>query len=352
MNDPIADLEQLTEEEIRGFEIYRRKYVSLYPPPLKPNPAKQGWEFRAYLIVSVAAVLLASMRTAEQFYRAATFSANPVLGYIEAFLAVFTVETGIVVYAAVIAARRKKVAQWVMWVGIVLLAAISIVAGLGQSLYLSTDIDPSILKWTEYMLSLLIGPGASIAALIGGHILGQQIATAAQAYEQMEAEYELELEQYNERLIRTWLRSVERKVVLGMVAIPKAALPELEAVVESEAPAAQEVTPAVEKPAPARAAGSPIITPVAVEDGGNHRQAQMQPPNLARTLGPRPASSSAGASGTGATKNSRLVTQWLITNGKTPFDSDINLNQISLETRLDVPAVRETLLRMRSVRPA
>ncbi len=347
MNDSIADLEQLTEEEIRGFEIYRRKHIALYPPPQKPNPAKQGWEFRAYLIVSIAAVLLASMRTAEQFYRAATFSANPVLGYIEAFLAVFTVETGIVVYAAVIAARRKKIAQWVMWVGIVLLASISIVAGLGQSLYLTTDIDPNILKWTEYMLSLLIGPGASIAALIGGHILGQQIATAAQAYEQMQAEYELEMEQYNERVIRAWLRSVERKIVLGLVSIPKNVLPEFDGIVEAEVPQLAAINPPIEKPVPAPV----IINPTTAGNGGNHRQVQAQPQpqsqTFVRSLPARPAAPANNPAGGGAQRNNRAVTQWLITNGKTPFDPDINLNQISMETKLDTDTVRDILLRMR-----
>jgi len=207
------DLTFLAEEEIRGFRIYREKYRALNPPPSRPSPVRQGWEFTAYILVCAASVLLASMRTAEQFYRAAAFSANPVLGFIEAFLAIFTVESGIVVYAAVLASRSKKISQWVLVLGIILLSAISITAGLGQSLHLATDLDPIFIRYTEYALLLLIGPGASVAALIGGHILGQQIAIAAQEYENMVKEYEAELEEYNNRIKRAWDRSEERKVV-------------------------------------------------------------------------------------------------------------------------------------------
>ncbi len=342
MNDPINDLEHLTEEEIKGFEIYRRKHITLYPPPPKPNPTKQGWEFKAYFIVSVAAVLLASMRTAEQFYRAATFSANPILGFIEAFLAVFTVETGIVVYAAVIAARRKKISQWVMWVGIILLASISIVAGLGQSLYLSSDLDPSILKYTEYMLSLLIGPGASIAALIGGHILGQQISASAQAYEQANAEYELEMEQYNDKVIRAWQRSVERKIVLGLVSVPKAAMQEFEVDQENESPM---VTNLPEPPPMIK--NGPVATVNSVKvDGGNHRQNQIPPVSMVF-----PKNQSSSPSQTIDPKITRIITQWLINSGKTPFDNDINIGAISKDTKIDTETIRSVLLKMRHARP-
>lgn len=345
INDSLSELEQLTEEEIRGYEIYRRKYLVLYPPPIKPSPVKQGWEFKAYLVVCIAAVLLASMRTAEQFYRAATFSANPVLGYIEAFLAVFTVETGIVVYAAVLAARRKKIAPWVMWVGIILLAAISIVAGLGQSLYLSSNIDPTFLKYTEYMLSILIGPGASIAALIGGHILGQQIAQAAQLYEQMMAEYESEMQQYNDKLMRAWLRSVERKVVLGTMSLPRPEFADLEMTAGNPS---QEHQPLLLENNPIREVRSTELNQavvVGVSGDGNHRQRTTQ---TARPISQNTAAAATQLSDAAVT---RMITQWLIKKGKTPFDADINPAIIASEIQLDERTVNNILSRMRNAKP-
>ncbi|GEM_PF-2902447 len=346
MNDSLYELEQLTEEEVRGYEIYRRKYIMLYPPPIKPSPVKQGWEFKAYLIVSIAAVLLASMRTAEQFYRAATFSANPVLGYIEAFLAVFTVETGIVVYAAVLAARQKKIASWVMWIGIVLLAAISIVAGLGQSLYLTSNVDPNFLKYTEYMLSILIGPGASIAALIGGHILGQQIAQAAQLYEQLMAEYENEMQQYNDKLMRAWLRSVERKVALGMMALPRPELQEAEYSGEVQHAELQPLLLEKNPVQPAKSAELPASIPMGFGGDGNHRQRvvqQQQKPTRQPIAPPQPQLNDAAIT--------RMITQWLIKKGKTPFDADITPASIATDTQLDERTVANILARMRNAKP-
>jgi hypothetical protein len=351
MNDPLMELEQLTDEEIKGYEIYRRKFMALYPLPEKPTPTKQGWEFKAYFIVSVAAVLLASMRTAEQFYRAATFSANPILGYIEAFLAVFTVETGIVVYAAVLAARRKKIATWVMWFGIVLLASISIVAGLGQSLYLTTDIDPRILKYTEYMLSILIGPGASIAALIGGHILGQQISSVAQQYEEDMSEYEAELQQYNERIIRTWQRSFERRVVMGLTSATRT--PDVENDNNAHQPHS-EPSNGGSKSEKLVEVFVPILTNPNVVGGGNHRQihqteekslpSKTQPPPLPTISKPEQIQIDP--------KFSRSVTQWLVINGKTPFDADLNLANIAKDTNVQSEIIRNILLKMRNTKAA
>ena len=344
MNEPLSELEQLTEEEIKGYEIYQRKYVVLYPPPKKPNPTKQGWEFKAYLVVCVAAVLLASMRTAEQFYRAATFSANPLLGYIEAFLAVFTVETGIVVYAAVLAARQKKISQWVMWVGIVLLASISIVAGLGQSLYLSTSIDPSFLRYTEYMLSILIGPGASIAALIGGHILGQQIAQVAQIYEEMMREYESETHLYNDKLMRAWLRSFERKVVLGTMEISRPYLTEL----IEESPLKEARAPLMEKGAlrEVRVAEVPMLVQAHAINDGNHHQKTVQ---VIRPAVANPASITPPPTDISMT---RIITHWLISKGKTPFDPEINASTIAADVKIEEGLIRSALAKMRNAKPA
>lgn len=273
------ELEIIAEEEIRGYRIYREKYRALNPPPVKPSPVKQGWEFTAYIIVSVASVLLASMRTAEMFYRAAFFSANAVLGFVEAFLAVFTVESGIVVYAAVLGSRSKKIAQWVLILGIVLLSAISIIAGFGQSMNLISDLDPLIKSYTENALSLLIGPGASIAALIGGHILGQQIAMAAQQYEQLMKDYEKELEEYNTKIKKGWDRSEERKS--------------------------------------SRISANATVAALSRGDGRS-----------GLSIG-------------------NDLTRWLLQNGKTPFDSDLNPILIAEEIGHDHDLVQDALERMR-----
>lgn len=327
---PVADLEELeliTAEEIKAYELFKNKYRVLNPPPRKPTPTKQGWEFNSYLVVSVAAVLLASMRTAEQFYRAATFSANAVLGFIEAFLAIFTVEVGIVVYAAVLAARRKRIYPWVFWVGLVLLATISIVAGLGQSLYLTPNVDPLILRWTQYSLSFLIGPGASIAAVIGGHILGQHIAYAAQKYEREKEIYEQAIHQYFEKLRRSWQRSFERKVALRLTTVRKP----IEVFTEQEPEVEKEIVPE-----PVSERSYPFV------DAQLEPDVQQPAGQEARSTPESPQVGDRSEQGI-----SMAITQWLILNGKTPFDHDLIPATIAEEIGLNSTTVVEVLSNLR-----
>jgi len=157
------------------------------------------------------------------------------------------------------------------------------------------------------------------------------------------------MEQYNERVIRAWLRSLERKIVLGLVQIPKGTIHEYEAVVEGEASPQPEISAHTEKLTPAQAASGAVVGQV-ITDGGNHRQGQPQPQTFVRSMAqraPQPGSSSAG----GNLRGNRAITQWLIANSKTPFDGDLDLGMIAQDTRLDVGTVRDVLIRMRSVRP-
>jgi hypothetical protein len=331
MDEELSELELVTADEVKAFDIFRNKYRALNPGPAKPTPAKQGWEFKAYFVVSIAAVLLASMRTAEQFYRAATFSANSMLGFVEAFLAVFTVEVGIVVYAAVLASRRRQVYNWVFWVGLVLLSSISIVAGLGQSLALTTNPNPVLLRYTQYALSFLIGPGASVAALIGGHILGQSIAEVAQKYEQDQVVYEQELDLYNEKMRRAWQRSFERKVALRLVTVQKYARESLDEELDSS-------DLDISLPALPKNSGEPSVQSAFVRTVAEERPAQRVVVSAGNGNGNRNGSEVAMA---------RAVTQWLVLHGKTPFDRDVNPVEIADETGIKPIVVAEVLNVMR-----
>jgi len=85
----------------------------------------------------------------------------------------------------------------------------------------------------------------------------------------------------------------------------------------------------------------PVKEAEAVVDGGNHRQVQVIQP--VKVSLPKAASPSSPFD----PKYTRQVTQWLITNGKTPFDVDINPAIIAQETRIDLDTVRNILTRMR-----
>jgi hypothetical protein len=47
----------------------------------------------------------------------------------------------------------------------------------------------------------------------------------------------------------------------------------------------------------------------------------------------------------------RMITQWLIKKGKTPFDADITPASIATDTQLDERTVANILARMRNAKP-
>lgn len=379
----LDELQLIAEEEVKAYHIYGNKYRALNPMPTKPSPVKQGWEFNAYLLVSIASVLLASMRTAEQFYRAAVFSsATPVLGFLEAFLAVFTVEAGIVVYAAVMASRSRKVSPWVLTFGIILLAAISITAGMAQSLHLATDVDPMVTHYVEIALSLLIGPGASIAALIGGHILGQQVAMAAKQYEELMDEYGASLDEYNLKLKKSWERSDERKAARknALARAMGESLPSMDDQdldIEIEQPLGEEHPVSLQsqlakKTGPDDARDASASQSVRkVPSNGSSKSSAAQSGQIEMASASKTVKQTGKGDGEGTHKKdnghekgkepvdpTRLdpelikrmqiaITKWLLANGKTPFDENLNHPVISKDTGIDPQSVAKIIQMMR-----
>lgn len=196
---------EITELELEAFSQFRRKYTALNPPP---KAASLGWQFWLLVLTSLAAVILASLRTAEQFYRAAQLGGNTVLALIEAASVLFAVEGGIVVYSAIRAARSSHISDRMLRLGIFTMVLISTIAGLGQSARLITNLDPQVKTAFEYVLSTIIGAGASAIAWIGGEVLGSQIALAGRATSEMAGDY-------NNRLLSSWNNSPERRIARG-----------------------------------------------------------------------------------------------------------------------------------------
>jgi hypothetical protein len=386
----LDELQLIAEEEIRAFQIYSHKYRTLNQEPERPSPVKQGWEFMAYLLVSIASVLLASMRTAEIFYRSAVFSSSsPVLAYFEAFLAIFTVEGGIVVYAAVMASRSRKISPVVLTIGIVLLAAISIVAGLAQSLTLSVNVDPQLTDYVYNALIVLIGPGASFAALIGGHILGQQIAMAAKAYEDLLDEYEGFVEEYNIKLKKSWERSDERKTakknavtrimmqeqgllpqdvayslplqqeIVGQYPdqIPTA-IPKLDNM--SERIINEDIAKTVQQPVLQQVVEMPesldSTKPVSMNNPASSNivkdsvpliDKNEEIPSNGKNNGKKTAIPTGKVDHVALKNLQHSITKWLIENGKTPFDLDLDIEIIGQEVSIDPEIVGKIIQQMK-----
>jgi hypothetical protein len=209
------NLEELTQREIQAFEAFKEKHVQLHPLPEPPSVRGLGWQFYALVMTSLAAVVLAALRTAFQFYRAAQLGGNDTLALVEAAAVIFAIEGGIVIYSAIRSVSNKRISTRMLGWGIFFMVAISTVAGLGQSLNLVENLDPQFKIIFDYVLSFVIGIGASALAWIGGEVLGGQIALAASRSEKDHERYQQELENYNDSMLRSWNSSPERKIARG-----------------------------------------------------------------------------------------------------------------------------------------
>jgi hypothetical protein len=208
---------ELSEEERIAFESFRRKYIVMHPIP-KTFSYTLTWReggllFRGKVVTTVAAVLLAGFRTAEQFYLAASQSA-PWLGWAEAFLAILSIEGLILFLAADKAKKRGTIHEFWSSVGILFALAISVLAGLGQSMRLVINLDQATAGM--FTLVLAIGLGfASIVAYIGGEILGQELARIDGLNQKSTNEQAGADRIYSDRLNKAWDRSLERKMLYG-----------------------------------------------------------------------------------------------------------------------------------------
>lgn len=165
-------------------EYLYTEYSELYPAP-KLHLVGLDWKFYASVIVAVAALILAALRTASMFYAAALLSAKVfgidaawavnTVSFLDALVAMVAIEGGLVVYSAIRAVQRGRVDGGLLSLQIALLVVVSVVAGLGQSLGLIQGLPEEWLVWFTYVLAIVLGVGASIVAWLSGEVLGVQI---------------------------------------------------------------------------------------------------------------------------------------------------------------------------------
>ena len=216
---------EMASAEAQAFTAYENKYAVMFPPPQKPDAisASGDWKFKASIVSSSASVLLAASRTMEAFQRAASRGSTElwpqVLGWIEATLAIVSVEYTIVVYSASLSdgsKHSKSTGRILQWIGIVLLGGISIIAGTDQAASLVVGIiDPELQDMMTKILVLAIGPGAALAAIISGHLLGTQLNSVNFANQGELDQYESDMATWRKGLIRSWNKSDEKAAMVG-----------------------------------------------------------------------------------------------------------------------------------------
>lgn len=221
---------QTKENEEIAFNAYRKVYIKQNPLPVKKTVNGIGWQFWISLPVTLAEIVVAALRTADIFYKAALLSGmGDLVAIIEAAAVMLAIEGGLVVYSAIRAsniAKGKNLDQLksydnrLFW-GILFMVIVSILAGLGQSISLIENINQAILTWFQYILSIIIGVGASVIAWIGGEVLGIQIAKVGITREEADKQYNQAMENYADTMRNSWNGSIERRAIRAQISIPE-----------------------------------------------------------------------------------------------------------------------------------
>lgn len=200
-----------------AYQAFTHMYHQTRPLKVKPSNTSLGWMFYFMAVILVSQVLLAALRTSDVFYVAAYESSGSAnLARAEAFLAIIAIELGMVAYAMQDAVRNKRTEGINgATTAIIVMLGISIAAGLLQSISIIQNIHPTFLRYLQYSVSVAIGVGASYVAFIGGKYLGVQIVIHQLEQENINAEYQEYLDEYNDALRRSWTSSKEYRIARG-----------------------------------------------------------------------------------------------------------------------------------------
>lgn len=238
-------LEQESAEERVAFAAFRDTFLLQNPLPPKPvslDLRGLGFAFWLYFVQAATSIALAAMRTSDAFYFVGYATVgDQFYASAEAILSVLAVEVGMVVFAAILAQKRHKKQETelralaeaegikfrsnkevdmnaaVIWAGLILMALISMAAGLHQSVKIIEGVSEDFLKFLSYGLGVTIGVGITVIAVIAGDILGQQLAIVTAGFADRMADYEDRVEEWNDAVKAAWYRSDQRKIILAEI---------------------------------------------------------------------------------------------------------------------------------------
>ena len=214
----MIDFDESREIEAAAFANFEKRYYQQSPPP-RPRPTiGMGWQFYLALLWAVASVIAMSLRTASEFYRAEVLSGmNETAALFSSSVVLIAVEGGIVIAAAIKAAKSKTFSTFLLYAGIFLATAISIVAGVNNSLGVIQGLNPSLTLYVRYGVVVALGAGGSLLAWVSGEVVGARIAIVLSERALMANEHRLVLEEYRHALLRAWDASDERTVARSSV---------------------------------------------------------------------------------------------------------------------------------------
>jgi hypothetical protein len=211
------EFEGLSHSQAAKFRAYySNEYSALFPPPIVRIHGLD-WKFYGLMVTSISTVIVAALRTAQMFYFAEEMSSqfwglgtqgNFILGISGAFFSMLAFEGGLALISAIKTSDKSEISDNIYSLQIFLLLAISIFAGLGQSLGLVKNIPQEFMDVFTYLLVFVMGVGASFAAWFSGEILGVQLqkfsVRKAEAEERFLEQKRIHLQNARKNFLQKW----------------------------------------------------------------------------------------------------------------------------------------------------
>jgi len=218
------NFDELAQQEEQSFRLFQKKYFLQNPLPERPAARvtkNLGFLFWGFILNGIAACLLAASRTGFQFYLSSIRDSGSILaqnvsqalGVTEAFLAVFAFEFGILLAAIALTINSGKFDDRKLNIYIWIAVAVSLAAATARGLNMITDPSPWLANTIHYVLGFGIGPGATLAALASGAVVGQQYLKAKLLIDQEQVGYDQQVEEVKEEMLEAWNRSDERAII-------------------------------------------------------------------------------------------------------------------------------------------
>lgn len=244
------DLHQLAQQADVAFADYTVQYQRTHKPIVQPKAfgiKSVGPLFWFIAFEALNSIILAASRTVPLFATVASADFGGVMDFrawLLGMVAFMVVEVGIITLTVILRLRwhqdhkdqpKKKrtlkknaTRMQVIWfnvtssfwfknmlpiLGIVVLVVISGTAGFGQSVGLVKNIDQQVQTNIQWMLTYVIGIGASFIAFMYGDMMAEQIVLRMVDHDEAMKRFKRDDAAYQTRLRKAWEESLEYKQV-------------------------------------------------------------------------------------------------------------------------------------------
>ncbi len=225
MNEFISEDERKAEEEASRIDGYKKIYSKTHPVPIRQSLnflTTLGLEAGLISAASIAAVILAGLRTYDAFYSMFVSSNTPsILTWIGSIAAMIAVE-GLLMATGLI--QGKAHGTNLSTAGTVTAFVISIAAGLVVSLGPIKSAVASLFGASTYILAIATAIGASILTYIGGLVSGNILNKWGQLQSIADKEYQTFITAWNQAMTLDYRRRGAR--MFGTTVIAQESTPQ------------------------------------------------------------------------------------------------------------------------------